>query len=60
MNTEHEELIQYKDQLEQWRVERLAALIELDKLKNIDLPTMIFHKRSLAEGRKRRSFIFSN
>lgn len=39
-NTEHEELIQYEDQLEQWRVERLEALIELAKLRNIDLPTL--------------------
>jgi hypothetical protein len=37
---EHEELIQYEDQLEQWRVERLEALMELAKLKNIDLLTL--------------------
>jgi hypothetical protein len=33
-DTEQEELIQYEDQLEQWRVERLQALMELAKLKN--------------------------
>ncbi|WP_375515606.1 hypothetical protein [uncultured Nostoc sp.] len=37
---EHEELIQYEDQLEHWRVERLQALIELAKLKKIDLLTL--------------------
>jgi hypothetical protein len=37
---EHEELIQYEDQLEQWRVERLEALMELARLKNIDLLTL--------------------
>lgn len=37
---EHEELIQYEDRLEQWRVERLQALIELAKLKKIDLLTL--------------------
>ncbi|MDZ8226655.1 hypothetical protein [Nostoc sp. ChiVER01] len=37
---EHEELIQYEDQLEQWKVERLQALIELAKLKKIDLLTL--------------------
>jgi hypothetical protein len=37
---EHEELIQYEDQLEQWRVERLEALTELARLKNIDLLTL--------------------
>lgn len=39
-DTEQEELIQYEDQLEQWRVERLQALMELAKLKNIDLLTL--------------------
>ncbi|MCC5637531.1 hypothetical protein LC593_17110 [Nostoc sp. CHAB 5844] len=39
-DSEHEELIQYEDQLEQWRVERLQALMELAKLKNIDLLTL--------------------
>ena len=39
-DTEQEELIQYEDQLEQWRVERLQALIELARLKNIDLLTL--------------------
>ncbi len=33
-NSEQEELIQYEDQLEQWRVECLQALMELAKLKN--------------------------
>jgi hypothetical protein len=33
---EHEELLQYEDQMEQWRVERLQALMELAKLKDID------------------------
>lgn len=37
---EHEELIQYEDQLEQWRVERLEALMELARLKNIDFLTL--------------------
>ncbi len=39
-DAEHEELIQYEDRLEQWRVERLQALIELAKLRNIDLLTL--------------------
>lgn len=34
---EHQELIGYEDLLEQQRVERLKALIELAKLRNIDL-----------------------
>jgi hypothetical protein len=37
---EQEELIQYEDRLEQWRVERLEALIELARLRNIDLLTL--------------------
>jgi len=37
---EHEELIQYEDRLEQWRVERLEALMELARLRNIDLLTL--------------------
>ncbi|MBD2410212.1 hypothetical protein FACHB389_19700 [Nostoc calcicola FACHB-389] len=37
---EHQELIQYEDQLEQWRVDRLEALMELARLKNIDLLTL--------------------
>lgn len=37
---EHEELIQYEDQLEQWRVERLEALMELARLRNMDLLTL--------------------
>ncbi len=34
---EHQELIGYEDLLEQQRVERLEALIELAKIRNIDL-----------------------
>ncbi len=34
---EHQELIGYEDLLEQQRVERLQALIELAKIRNIDL-----------------------
>lgn len=34
---EHQELIRYEDLLEQHRVERLEALINLAKLKNLDL-----------------------
>jgi hypothetical protein len=34
---EHQELIHYKDHLEQHRVERLEALMELAKLRNLDL-----------------------
>lgn len=37
---EHAELIQYEDQLEQLRVERLEALMELARLRNIDLLTL--------------------
>lgn len=37
---EHEELITYEDQLEQWRVERLEALMELARLRNMDLLTL--------------------
>ncbi|ACC81521.1 hypothetical protein [Nostoc punctiforme] len=37
---EHEELIQYEDQLEQWRVERLEALMELARLRNMDVLTL--------------------
>jgi len=37
---EHEELIRYEDALESQRVERLKALIELAKLRNIDLLTL--------------------
>lgn len=37
---EYQELLQYEDRLEQWRVERLAALMELAKLRNIDLLTL--------------------
>jgi len=45
---EREELTQYEDRLEQWRVERLEALIELAKLKNIDLPTL--NRRFVSES----------
>ncbi|HEY9879719.1 MAG TPA: hypothetical protein V6D29_14770 [Leptolyngbyaceae cyanobacterium] len=34
---EHQELIRYEDLLEQQQTERLAALIELAKLRNLDL-----------------------
>lgn len=34
---EHQELIRYEDLLEQYRVERLEALMNLAKLKNLDL-----------------------
>ncbi|MEH1791069.1 MAG: hypothetical protein V7L23_37325 [Nostoc sp.] len=37
---EHEELITYEDRLEQWRVERLETLMELARLRNIDLLTL--------------------
>ena len=37
---EPEELIQYEERLEQWRVERLEALMELARLRNIDLLTL--------------------
>ena len=37
---EHQELIRYEDLLEQQNVERLAALIELAKLRNTDLATL--------------------
>ncbi|OYD87626.1 hypothetical protein CDG77_28265 [Nostoc sp. 'Peltigera membranacea cyanobiont' 213] len=37
---EHEELITYEDQLEHWRVERLEALMELARLRNMDLLTL--------------------
>lgn len=37
---EQQELIQYEDRLEQWRVERLAALMELAKLRGVDLLTL--------------------
>ncbi len=39
-NREQEELIQYADRLEQWRVKRLEALMELAELRNIDLLTL--------------------
>ncbi|MGI8934672.1 MAG: hypothetical protein ACR2FS_11425 [Phormidesmis sp.] len=35
--TEHQELIRYEDLLEQYRADRLAALMALAKLRNIDL-----------------------
>lgn len=34
---EHQELIQYEDRLEQHHVERLEALMQLAKLRNLDL-----------------------
>lgn len=37
---EHEELITYEDQLEQWRVERLEALMELAVALDMDLQTL--------------------
>lgn len=37
---EHEELITYEDQLEQWRVERLEALMELAMALDMDLLTL--------------------
>lgn len=37
---EHQELIRYEDLLEQQNAERLAALIELAKLRNADLVTL--------------------
>jgi hypothetical protein len=37
---EHEELITYEDQLEQWRVERLEALMELAVALDMDLLTL--------------------
>ncbi|MEC4806411.1 MAG: hypothetical protein SAJ12_11755 [Jaaginema sp. PMC 1079.18] len=39
-DVEHQELIQYEDRLEEWRVERLEALMALARLKNIDLLTL--------------------
>lgn len=39
-DTEHKELISYEDQQEQLRVDRLSALIELAKSRNIDLLTL--------------------
>jgi hypothetical protein len=38
--TEYQELIRYEDQLEQHRVERLEALMELAKLRNLDLVSL--------------------
>ncbi|MBC6423201.1 MAG: hypothetical protein GDA43_20645 [Hormoscilla sp. SP5CHS1] len=35
--TEHQELIRYEDLLEEQRVKRLEALIQLAKIRNIDL-----------------------
>lgn len=45
---EHEELIQYEDHLEQWRVERLEALMELARLRNIDL--LILNRQFVSES----------
>ncbi len=38
--SEHQELIGFEDRLEQYRVERLEALIALAQLKDLDLPTL--------------------
>ena len=40
LEAEHQELIHYEDLLEQQNAERLAALIELAKLRNTDLVTL--------------------
>jgi hypothetical protein len=37
---EHQELIRYEEQLEQYSVDRLQAMIQLAQIKNIDLPTL--------------------
>ena len=37
---EHQELIDYEDRLEEWRVQRLEALMALAKLRNIDFLTL--------------------
>jgi hypothetical protein len=37
---EHQELIRYEEQLEQYSVDRLQAMIQLAQLKKIDLPTL--------------------
>ncbi|PSN19150.1 hypothetical protein C7271_08810 [filamentous cyanobacterium CCP5] len=37
---EHQELIGYEDRMEQYRVERLEALMELAKLRNLDVLTL--------------------
>ncbi|MBD2424774.1 hypothetical protein [Phormidium sp. FACHB-1136] len=37
---EHQELIQYEDRLEQDRAERLEALMNLAKLRNLDLSSL--------------------
>jgi hypothetical protein len=39
-NEEHQELIRYEEQLEQYGVDRLQAMIQLAQIKNIDLPTL--------------------
>lgn len=44
--TEHRELIAYEDRLEQQNVTRLAALMRLAKISNIDLPTLNHQFRS--------------
>ncbi|MGB3612755.1 MAG: hypothetical protein WBA10_03105 [Elainellaceae cyanobacterium] len=38
--SEHQELIGFEDRLEQYRVERLEALIALAQLKDLDLPML--------------------
>ncbi len=37
---EHQELTQYEEQLEAQNVKRVEAMIQLAKLRNIDLPTL--------------------
>jgi hypothetical protein len=37
---EHQELMDYEDQIEQHNVDRLQAMMQLAELKNIDLPTL--------------------
>lgn len=43
---EHQELIGYEDLLEQHRVERLEALIQLANLRNINLTTLNYQLKS--------------
>jgi hypothetical protein len=45
---EHQKLIEYEDQLEQSRVERLEALMELARLRNIDL--LILNRQFVSES----------
>lgn len=50
---EQQELIEYEDRLEQWRVERLEALIALAKLRNIDLLTL--NRQFISESSSRHA-----